>query len=830
MPLASNLDAVLREYTSGTSMRPLTMATSPALAQIWTLFVAVGVLSSVAFSQCPLNSIQPRCENLPGNIRKWRIDRPDVSKRLTEYPQITFDRGDSVLVSASGCVNVGINKPDWRRFVDPSGNNTDRFYHGLIWIPGARIPHDPQLLVTPVGTGPVPIASVAGSSDDPSRAEWLIVDVPEKTKSTLRLGYEVDYRHPLLPRADPYSGMPPNTGQCKGRDDASVTVIIKPGPPPTDLSGRLTRTLRPFDPVSATTDENGLMFSPRWYGNSGEREDGLTVETECNNFRYKNWFFVRDGIESSCTQQASFDVPSKLFTECLIAPGFGELHGHVNWTPATFIGKLRFQDQSADQDFDFQLLTLTDLDRTVRFPGNKDFGKVAPILTEDSQATDEYKNALWLEFASYETTKFFYGSNSIDSFWNKFQDPTKKFLALKRSWDRTAIVTGLLNLDCVHDCHTELHPVYAMALRTKSEDKDDSIRNDDPWAIFVRTAGNEGDCSADEHYLNRDTYTVFLPAPPGSSSEIPSVTNSGDAFHSNVKGVRWSLYRPPNASSNERGVWLRFSFVPEACVALHSGQMIHVSGLLHLDWSSATNGLVQPCDGNPASGQSSDFDGSQREVYQACRNDSPKQPLSCDSATDDDRKQQVILADYHEKNHPTLSWANAKGTLQGFIGGELGLFPEVILYNKTSQIQVNPGIRYAPFQTALFSFEFEGSPGLSRSVKSTDGQSLSVRLGDFLYGFKVQLSHQFNMFAEAKGVELFRSASAGSSSASDFETFRGHDAGFFVGGGIQPSTSAVATRGNRVSIRVSAGYMYFPGTGEHMVRITAGPQFQFHKK
>jgi hypothetical protein len=813
-------------------MRPFSILVSLLHRSVWTFFVAVGVLSPVAFSQCPLQSIQSRCDDLPGNIRKWTIVKPDVSKRLTEYPQITFDRGDSVLVSASGCVNVGTNKPDWRRYVDPSGNNTDRFFHGLIWIPGARIPHDPQPLVTPVGTGPVPIASVAGSSDNPSKAEWLIVDAPpEGTKSTLRLGYEADYRHPLLPGDGPYTASLPNSGQCKGSDYASVTIVIKPGPPPADLSRRLTRTLRPFDPVSASTDENGLMFSPRWYGNSGEREDGLTVETECNNFLYKNWLFVRRGIESSCTQQASFDVPSKIITECLVAPGFGELHGHVNWTPATFVGKLRFQDQSADQDFDFQLLTLTDLDRTLRFPGNKDFGKVVPILTEDSQATDEYRNALWLEFASYETTKFFSGSDSSDSFWNKFQDPTKKFLALKGYWDRTAIVTGLLNLDCVHDCHTELHPVYAMALRTKSEDKDNSIRNDDPWAIFVRTAGNEGDCSADEHYLNRDTYTVFLPAPPGSSNEIPSVTNVGDAFHSNAKGVRWTLYRPPNASSNERGVWLRFSFVPEACAAVHSGQMVHVSGLLRLDWSSSTtNELVQSCDGKTSSSQASDFDGSQREVYQVCRNDSPEQPLTCDSATDDDQKQELTLAGYHEKNHPNLSWANTKSTLEGFIGGELGLFPEVILYNKTSQIQVNPGIRYAPFQTALFSFELDGSPGLSRSVKSTGGQSLSVRLGDFLYGFKVQFSHQFNMFAEAKGVEIFRSASAAFASTSDFENFRGRDAGFFVGGGIQPSTSAITTRGNRISIRVSAGYMYFPGTGEHMVRITVGPQFQFHKR
>jgi hypothetical protein len=59
-----------------------------------------------------------------------------------------------------------------------------------------------------------------------------------------------------------------------------------------------------------------------------------------------------------------------------------------------------------------------------------------------------------------------------------------------------AIVTGLMGLDCEHSCSTELHPVWAMAVRVKSDPADVV------WAIFVRNWGNEGFCSQDQHYLD----------------------------------------------------------------------------------------------------------------------------------------------------------------------------------------------------------------------------------------------------------------------------------------------------------------------------------------
>lgn len=66
----------------------------------------------------------------------WRITQPNVKQKTTQYPQIKFLPGDSVSIDAGGCVQTGGSGKTWKRYVDPSGPNSDRLYHGEIWIPG----------------------------------------------------------------------------------------------------------------------------------------------------------------------------------------------------------------------------------------------------------------------------------------------------------------------------------------------------------------------------------------------------------------------------------------------------------------------------------------------------------------------------------------------------------------------------------------------------------------------------------------------------------------------------------------------------------------------
>jgi hypothetical protein len=809
---------------------------------------------AIADTHCvnpPNDTVKVRCKELSDNAFQWTIEEPNVKKSLTEYPYIRFEKGQTVTVSADGCVNVSVDakKTDWRDYVNPIGSGIDRHYHGLIWIPGATQSvkqHDIPMLV-PVGTFPVWISGVAGGIDGNEQInpeELIIGDQPPNTLSTLRLGYEGSLNRKfscyLKGTCDtgypeyPYLKDPP-AGRCRGKARVIITVY------PASTVSDPVRTLKPFDVLSARADENGFLFAPSWL-NTLDSDDVTRTQVayDCENFPYVNWLRVNRGIRSKCTQQASFDVP-KVATECLLAPGFGELHGHVNWAPATFVGKLEFEEVSTDRDADFQLKAI-DVPRS-RFPGNDDFGKIAPILTKDSQGSAEYRNALWLEFATYETAKFQEPWKELGLRKRDRRSDFKKVM-MQKFKDKTAIVTGLLNLDCVHDCHTELHPVFAMAVRGKLESDDPQtsrIVEDDSWMIFVRNAGNEGDCSSDEHFLERNGYTFFLPAPPGAVAQTPIVSN--DTFRSNGQGLTWSL---ASALGPKRGVLVRISFTPtlSACQDIHHGQMVHVSGELHLDWSGSsvrrTHQQLCPRNYNGTMVNASEPI-TQEEINPVCQIDQSEQKKneeeSCtassashpDPATDDYLELQNIWSHNHRDNPPEISWSNLGSTLADFLGSDVGLFEELVLYNKTSQVQPNFGGRFGAIQTPLGSLEFEGAPGLSRSVKSKNGQNLNVSISDWMVGLKVQFTHQLGMFAEMKGGQVFRSASPGYATTSDFKDFHGHDSFFLVGGGIQPGNN-VQARGTRITLRISVDYMHIPATGDNLVRITIGPQFQIHKR
>ena len=67
----------------------------------------------------------------------WQIIRPRVDRPSTSYPQIRFGPNTTVVVDASGCVQHGGKGKTTKLYVDPAGDDADRFYHGQIAIPGA---------------------------------------------------------------------------------------------------------------------------------------------------------------------------------------------------------------------------------------------------------------------------------------------------------------------------------------------------------------------------------------------------------------------------------------------------------------------------------------------------------------------------------------------------------------------------------------------------------------------------------------------------------------------------------------------------------------------
>ena len=68
-----------------------------------------------------------------GLVEEWRIVCPNVKVPLVAHPNIRFHKGDKIMIQSGGCVQTGSGR---KRYVNPSGPNSDRFYFGQILIPG----------------------------------------------------------------------------------------------------------------------------------------------------------------------------------------------------------------------------------------------------------------------------------------------------------------------------------------------------------------------------------------------------------------------------------------------------------------------------------------------------------------------------------------------------------------------------------------------------------------------------------------------------------------------------------------------------------------------
>jgi hypothetical protein len=90
-------------------------------------------------------------------------------------------------------------------------------------------------------------------------------------------------------------------------------------------------------------------------------------------------------------------------------------------------------------------------------------------------------------------------------------------------------IVGILGIDCEHECHSELHPVYAMAVRANDPD---ATPNVETWMLFARNWGNEGSCSHKGHPLSKDRKQLHLIIPNAdalgfTASEIVFRHNAG---------------------------------------------------------------------------------------------------------------------------------------------------------------------------------------------------------------------------------------------------------------------------------------------------------------
>ncbi len=349
------------------------------------------------------------------DITTCRIDEPKVNRRLTAYPEITFRPGDRVTVTAGGCVQTGGSGATWKRYVNPSGPNSDRLYHGLIELPGV---HSDLVRIAGVLSTPMSIPSTV----DPHNA-------------ILKIGYEDDDYGD-----NGYWGHDDGTeNQCRGQGNAFIELKIEHGAPPGNVVNA------PFDLVWTVTDVNSFPLNPQWAWQRDHPPSLPNADTQC---------FPLPGVFSNpqcSTQSPSVDVPDGWNGAWCAVGAEHPIHGHVNWMPVTWAGSIAWEGHSS--------------------PGADDDYNVNVVPPGEAGLTVSSDGHIHCEFDSDETIDHFH-----TPWWRSFHSAVDNGDAAARAMidGHSAIVVGLAGLDCEHGCATELHPVYALAIHLNDNPQDDT--------------------------------------------------------------------------------------------------------------------------------------------------------------------------------------------------------------------------------------------------------------------------------------------------------------------------------------------------------------------
>src|SRR5579872_3354458 len=137
---------------------------------------------------------------------------------------------------------------------------------------------------------------------------------------------------------------------------------------------------------------------------------------------------------------------------------------------------------------------------------------------------------------------------------------------------KQAIVIGLMGLDQEHDGHSEIHPVFVLAIHVSDDPYDDT------WAIFARTQGNEGWCSSEMHFANftDDTVILQLPRPTSVAATIVPTVGTKTQFFGSTSNVTVDV--SPGANQD---TYITFHLRPPS-----RDDGIYADGELHMNWGT----------------------------------------------------------------------------------------------------------------------------------------------------------------------------------------------------------------------------------------------------
>ncbi len=303
-----------------------------------------------------------------------------------------------------------------------------------------------------------------------------------------------------------------------------------------------TRGEKPLDLIAHDTEDNGLPLAPRWK----YQWDGLGFPDATA--------LCSDGSGTDhidlprCTSQKPVLDVATGFADAICTFGTRQdIHGHANWWPVTYWGRLYFDEAAIDGDFTFALV-----------PDGE-----GALVTRNG-------GALHVEFDSREIVGGF-----DTPWWNDLRAAVARGQTDARQAvsGQPAVLTGLFGLDCEHHCHAESHPLYVFALRTNDGEGDET------WAFFLRNWGNEGFCSQYVHVLPVKTVAFRIPWRCGAKGVALA---SGTVVRKSV-GVREDL---DVAWAPGEGVRVSIA-LPSA----EDGAREGVHGELHLAWT-----MGAPCE------------------------------------------------------------------------------------------------------------------------------------------------------------------------------------------------------------------------------------------
>src|SRR6266481_3729242 len=421
-----------------------------------------------------------------GQTRVCRIDQPDVKHSVTPYPQVTFKPGDKVVVTAGGCVQTGGRGRTWKLYVNPSGPNADRLYHGLIFLPGVTLGEKLDRISTRIGRTIIIPAGVGAPGN------------------ILKLGYEDDGYDD-----NGYWGHDDGTeNQCRNVGPAWVQLTITPStiitPTPT----------APMDLVQIGNEQdlNGLPLNPKWRFETTNPAAHPDPNVLCDGFPYPAPGNPPVGMGHppciSPIESVNIDIGEG--SNGVLCANFhtvsGKLHGHLNYRPVTYYGHVYFVKH--DVPFVFNGLSVPTV-------GDDDYNMYLDPATHGgiSAVNDDLLGVgkvIEIEYDSDETIDHF---NSF--WWNQFHSAVDQNGGLPGGAAShmvdggEAIVIGLMNVDAEHGPKSEIHPVYALAMHVENLPGDDA--KDERWAIFVRNAGDEGFCSHLQHQLPLSDISILIP-------------------------------------------------------------------------------------------------------------------------------------------------------------------------------------------------------------------------------------------------------------------------------------------------------------------------------